>query len=144
RSGQLRPFDAAADGVVFGSGLGLVLLKRLDDAERDGDHVYAVIKGSAIGNDGKGKMSYAASSARGQIACVRAALANAGVEAGSLGFVEAHGTGTAMGDPEEVKALSAAFREDTDRRGFCVLGAVKANVGHTEAAAGVVGLIKAA
>ncbi|CAB3765827.1 1,4-dihydroxy-2-naphthoyl-CoA synthase [Paraburkholderia humisilvae] len=144
RSGRLRPFDVAADGVVFGSGLGLVLLKRLEEAERDGDHIYAVIKGSAIGNDGKGKMSYTASSARGQIACVRAALANAGVDAGSLGFVEAHGTGTAMGDPEEVKALSAAFREDTDRRGFCVLGAVKANVGHAEAAAGVIGLIKAA
>lgn len=143
RSGRVRPFDAQADGIVFGSGLGLVLLKRLADAVRDGDAIHAVIKGSALGNDGKGKMSYAASSAKGQVACIRAALDNAGVDAGSIGFVEAHGTGTAMGDPEEVKALSAAFRADTDRTGYCVLGAVKANVGHLEAAAGIVGLIKA-
>ncbi|BAV98082.1 SDR family NAD(P)-dependent oxidoreductase [Lysobacter enzymogenes] len=144
RSGRVRSFDAGADGVVFGSGMGLVLIKRLSDALRDGDPVRAVIKGSAIGNDGKGKMSYAASSARGQIACIRAALADACVEAGSIGLVEAHGTGTAMGDPEEVKALSAAFREDTDAKGYCALGAVKANIGHLEAAAGIVGFIKAA
>ncbi|MDT0817485.1 polyketide synthase, partial [Staphylococcus pseudintermedius] len=81
---------------------------------------------------------------RGQIACIRAALADACVEAGSIGLVEAHGTGTAMGDPEEVKALSAAFREDTDAKGYCALGAVKANIGHLEAAAGIVGFIKAA
>ncbi|MBN7135745.1 hypothetical protein A7A76_13535 [Lysobacter enzymogenes] len=144
RSGRVRSFDAGADGVVFGSGMGLVLIKRLSDALRDGDPVRAVIKGSAIGNDGKGKMSYAASSARGQIACIRAALADAGVDAASIGLVEAHGTGTAMGDPEEVKALSAAFREDTDAKGYCALGAVKANIGHLEAAAGIVGFIKAA
>lgn len=143
RSGRISSFDAGADGVVFGSGLGLVLLKRLSHALRDGDHVYAVVKGSAIGNDGKGKMSYAASSARGQMACVRAALRNAGVQADSIGFVEAHGTGTAMGDPEEVKALSAVFKEHTPRKGFCALGAVKTNVGHLEAAAGIVGFIKA-
>ena len=144
RGGRVRSFDAGADGVVFGSGMGLVLIKRLSDALRDGDPVRAVIKGSAIGNDGKGKMSYAASSARGQIACIRAALADAGVDAASIGLVEAHGTGTAMGDPEEVKALSAAFREDTDAKGYCALGAVKANIGHLEAAAGIVGFIKAA
>ena len=144
RTGRVGAFDAAADGVVFGSGLGLVLIKRLAHAVRDDDHIYAVIKGSAIGNDGKGKMSYAASSAKGQIACIRAALGNAGVDAGSIGFVEAHGTGTALGDPEEVKALSAAFREDTERCGYCVLGAVKSNLGHLEAAAGIAGLIKAA
>ncbi|RSZ60416.1 SDR family NAD(P)-dependent oxidoreductase [Massilia atriviolacea] len=143
RSGQIRAFDEAADGVVFGSGLGLVLVKRLADAIADGDHIYAVIKGSAIMNDGKGKMSYAASSAKGQIACVRAALARADVEAGSIGFVESHGTGTLMGDPEEVKALSAAFKEQTDKKAFCALGAVKANIGHLEAAAGIAGFIKA-
>ena len=143
KSGRIRTFDQGADGVVFGSGLGLVLIRRLSDAVRDGDNIYAVIKGSAIGNDGKGKMSYAASSARGQIACARAALRNAGVEAGSIGFVESHGTGTSMGDPEEVKALSAAFKEQTDKRSYCALGAVKTNVGHLEAAAGIVGFIKA-
>jgi acyl transferase domain-containing protein/enoyl-CoA hydratase/carnithine racemase/acyl carrier protein len=143
RSGRVRAFDADADGVVFGSGLGLVLIKRLAAAIADGDHIHAVIKGSAIGNDGKGKMSYAASSAKGQIACVRAALDNAGVDAGTLGFVESHGTGTAMGDPEEVKALSAAFRTQTDRKSYCALGAVKSNIGHLEAAAGIAGFIKA-
>ncbi|MBW8851154.1 MAG: SDR family NAD(P)-dependent oxidoreductase [Xanthomonadales bacterium] len=142
RSGRIRTFDAGADGVVFGSGLGLVLLKRLQDAVRDGDNIHAVIKGSAIGNDGKGKMSYAASSAKGQIACVRAALGNAGVDPASIGFVEAHGTGTGMGDPEEVKALSVAFKERTGKRGYCALGAVKANVGHADAAAGILGFIK--
>ncbi|AVG17425.1 hypothetical protein CFN79_16995 [Chromobacterium vaccinii] len=144
KTGRIRAFDADADGVVFGSGLGLVLLKRLDEAVRDGDHIYAVIKGSAIGNDGKAKMSYAASSASGQISCIRAALDNAGVSADSIGLVETHGTGTAMGDPEEVKALSSAFKRDTERKGYCALGAAKANLGHLEAAAGVVGLIKAA
>ncbi|SAL32903.1 thiotemplate mechanism natural product synthetase [Caballeronia udeis] len=143
KSGCVRPFDAGADGVVFGSGVGLVLIKRLSDAIRDGDNIHAVIKGSAISNDGKGKMSYAASSAKGQIACIGAALRNADVDAASIGFVEAHGTGTAMGDPEEVKALSAAFKEYTGEKGFCALGAVKANIGHLEAAAGIAGLIKA-
>jgi acyl transferase domain-containing protein/enoyl-CoA hydratase/carnithine racemase len=143
QSGRIRSFDEGADGVVFGSGLGLVLIKRLTDAIAHGDNIYAVIKGSAIMNDGKGKMSYAASSAKGQIACVRAALKKAEVDAGSIGFVESHGTGTSMGDPEEVKALSAAFKEQTDRKAYCALGAVKANVGHLEAAAGIVGFIKA-
>ncbi len=143
KSGRVKTFDEGADGVVFGSGLGLVLIKKLSDAIQDGDNVYAVIKGSAIANDGKGKMSYAASSAKGQIACVRAALKNAGVEAGSIGLVEAHGTGTSMGDPEEVKALSTAFKEQTSKKTYCALGAVKTNVGHLEAAAGIVGFIKA-
>ncbi|UXY16149.1 SDR family NAD(P)-dependent oxidoreductase [Chitiniphilus purpureus] len=143
RSGRTRTFDADADGVVFGSGLGLVLIRRLADALRDGDPIHAVIKGSAIANDGKGKMSYAASSAKGQIACARAALDNAGVSADSIGLIEAHGTGTAMGDPEEVKALSAVFKEQTGRKGYCALGAVKTQIGHLEAAAGIAGLIKA-
>lgn len=143
RSGRISSFDEDADGVVFGSGMGLVLLKRLSSAIADGDNIHAVITGSAIMNDGKGKMSYAASSARGQIACVRAALAKAGVPAASIGFVESHGTGTAMGDPEEVKALSLAFKEQTEKTGFCALGAVKANIGHLEAAAGIAGFIKA-
>ena len=143
KSGRVRAFDESADGVVFGSGLGLVLIRKLSDAIRDGDHIHAVIKGSAIVNDGKGKMSYAASSARGQIACVRAALKSAAVKADAIGFVEAHGTGTAMGDPEEVKALSQVFKEHTDRKAYCALGAVKTNVGHSEAAAGITGFIKA-
>jgi acyl transferase domain-containing protein/enoyl-CoA hydratase/carnithine racemase/acyl carrier protein len=143
KSGRIQTFDRNADGVVFGSALGLVLIRKLSDAIRDGDNIYAVIKGSAIANDGKGKMSYAASSARGQIACARAALKNAAVDPAGIGFVECHGTGTAMGDPEEVKALSAVFKEHTDKRACCALGAVKTNVGHSEAAAGIVGFIKA-
>ena len=144
KSGRVRAFDESADGVVFGSGLGLVLIRKLSDAIADGDPIHAVIKGSAIVNDGKGKMSYAASSARGQISCVRAALKSAALTADEIGFVEAHGTGTAMGDPEEVKALSQVFKEQTEKKCYCALGAVKTNVGHSEAAAGIIGFIKAA
>ncbi|MES2824534.1 MAG: SDR family NAD(P)-dependent oxidoreductase [Pseudomonadota bacterium] len=143
KSGHIKTFDEAADGVVFGSGLGLVLIKKLDDAIRDKNHIYAVVKGSAISNDGKEKMSYAAASAKGQIACISNALNKAQVDASTIGFVEAHGTGTFMGDPEEVKALSLAFKAQTDKKSYCALGAVKTNVGHLEAAAGITGFIKA-
>lgn len=142
KSGYVKTFDANADGVVFGSGLGLVLVKRLQDAIQDQDHIYAVIKGSAIVNDGKGKLSYAASSAKGQISCVKNALAKSDVSADTIGFIESHGTGTYTGDPEEVKALSVAFKTQTTKKNYCALGALKSNVGHLEAASGIAALIK--
>lgn len=142
--GACRPFDADADGTVGGSGAGVVVLKRLSDALRDGDRVHAVIRGWAVNNDGAQKPGYTAPSLEGQAAVVAEAQAMAGVEPHTLGYIEAHGTGTPVGDPIEVGALTRVFRESTDARGFCALGAVKANIGHLDAAAGVAGLIKAA
>ncbi|BBB01931.1 putative polyketide synthase [Actinacidiphila reveromycinica] len=141
--GHLRPFDADASGSVFGNGGGVVALKRLSDALRDNDRVVAVIKGSAINNDGADKMSFTAPSISGQADVIRRALQAAGVEPGGIGFVETHGTGTAMGDPIEVAALTAAYGTDTAAR-RCALGAVKAQIGHLGNSAGIAGLIKAA
>jgi polyketide synthase PksM len=142
--GQVRAFDANAKGVVFGSGVGMVLLKPLQQALADGDCIHAVIKGSAINNDGGQKMSFLATKVEGQLDCMRAALDNAGVSADSLGYIEAHGTGTAMGDPIEILALSRLFRSETDRRQFCAIGSVKNNIGHLDIAAGMASLIKVA
>lgn len=142
--GQVRAFDAGARGVVFGSGVGMVLLKSLERALADGDCIHAVIKGSAINNDGGQKMSFLATKVEGQIDCMRAALDNAGVSADSLGYIEAHGTGTAMGDPIEILALSRLFRSQTERRQFCAIGSVKNNIGHLDIAAGMASLIKVA
>jgi amino acid adenylation domain-containing protein/non-ribosomal peptide synthase protein (TIGR01720 family) len=142
--GRCRAFDAEARGTVNGHGLGLVVLKRLADAVADGDRIYAVIKGSAVNNDGAGKVGYTAPSPGGQERVIRAAQDLAGVEPDTIGYVEAHGTGTALGDPVEVAALTRAFRARTARRGFCALGSVKTNIGHLDTAAGVAGLIKAA
>jgi acyl transferase domain-containing protein len=141
--GHCRAFDASAQGTVFGSGVGIVVLKELDAALRDGDHIYAVIRGTAINNDGSFKIGYTAPSINGQAQVIREALANAGVDADSIGFVEAHGTGTSLGDPIEVEALTKAYRTQTGRKSYCALGSVKSNVGHLDAAAGVAGLIKA-
>ncbi|MBM0108577.1 SDR family NAD(P)-dependent oxidoreductase [Steroidobacter sp. S1-65] len=142
--GQVRAFDADARGVVFGSGVGMVLLKSLQQALADGDCIHAVIKGSAINNDGGQKMSFMATKVEGQLDCMRAALDNAGVSADSLGYIEAHGTGTAMGDPIEILALSRLFRSETERRQFCAIGSVKNNIGHLDIAAGMASLIKVA
>ncbi|MFI9722932.1 SDR family NAD(P)-dependent oxidoreductase [Streptomyces sp. NPDC052396] len=141
--GRCAPFGADANGTVGGSGIGLVLLKRLSDARRDGDRVHAVILGSAVNNDGADKVGYTAPGVTGQSAAVAEALAVAGIPADTVGLLEAHGTGTRLGDPVEVEALTRAFRAHTDRTGFCALGSVKANVGHLDAAAGITGLIKA-
>ena len=140
--GRCRPFDAKAQGTVFGSGVGVVALKRLEDALADGDHVYAVIRGSATNNDGAEKASFTAPSVEGQAAVILEALAAADVEADSISYVEAHGTGTPLGDPIEILALTQAYRASTDRRPFCALGSVKSNVGHLDAAAGMASLIK--
>ena len=142
--GHCRPFDARATGTVFGSGAGVVALKRLEDALADGDHVYAVIRGCGVNNDGAAKVGFTAPSVEGQAAAIEMALANAGVEASSVGYVECHGTATPLGDPIEVAALSKAFAAAHATPGSCALGSVKSNVGHLDAAAGVVGLIKTA
>ncbi|MGH8127507.1 MAG: type I polyketide synthase, partial [Gammaproteobacteria bacterium] len=140
--GACRPFDADAGGTVFSSGGGCVVLKRVEDALAAGDTIHAVIRGVGVNNDGADKASFTAPNPAGQAAAIRLALAQADVDAASIGYVEAHGTGTALGDPIEVTALRDAFALK-DKPGNCVLGSVKGNIGHLTAAAGVVGLIKA-
>ena len=140
--GHVRAFDAKANGTVFGSGGGILVLKRLADALADGDNIHAVIKGSAVNNDGAEKAGYTTPSVNGQADVVVEALANSGVEADSITYVEAHGSGTPVGDPVEVMALTKAFRTFTGRSGYCGLGSVKTNVGHLDAAAAVAGMIK--
>ena len=142
--GYCRPFDAGAQGTVPGRGAGVVVLKRLSQALADEDEIYAVIRGSAWNNDGAGKVGYTAPSIDGQAAVIRQALAAAGISADRIGYVEAHGTATELGDPIEVAALNTVFAESNVQPHSCVLGAVKANMGHADAAAGVAGLIKAA
>jgi acyl transferase domain-containing protein/thioesterase domain-containing protein/SAM-dependent methyltransferase/acyl carrier protein len=144
RDGYCRPFDADASGTVAGCGVGVVVLKRFADAVENGDRIVALIRGSAINNDGGEKIGYTAPSIPGQRDVIRLALAQAGVDPADIGYVEAHGTATQVGDPVEVAALTSAFRESTDRTGYCWLGAVKANIGHLGAAAGIAGLIKTA
>jgi acyl transferase domain-containing protein len=142
--GHCRSFDENASGTVFGSGAGVVLLKRLEDAVAAGDHIYAVIRGSAINNDGSGKAGFTAPSVDGQAEVVAMAQAAADVEPRSISYIEAHGTGTPLGDPIEVAALTKAFRAATDENTFCAIGTAKTNVGHLDVAAGVTGLIKTA
>ncbi|WP_222870843.1 non-ribosomal peptide synthetase/type I polyketide synthase, partial [Micromonospora sp. MP36] len=140
--GHCRPFSADARGSIESSGVGIVALKRLEDAVADNDTIYAVIRGSAVNNDGARRTGYTAPGVDGQVEVISNALTTAGVDPRSVSYVEAHGTGTSLGDPIEVTALTEAFRHGTDDRGFCALGSVKANIGHTDAAAGVAGLIK--
>jgi polyketide synthase PksJ len=142
--GHCRAFDARAAGTVFGSGAGVVVLKRLSDALRDRDDIHAVIRGSAVNNDGSLKVSYTAPSEDGQAEVVRAALEVAGVEPQTIGYVEAHGTGTHLGDPIEVAALTKAFASRDPSENRCAIGSVKTNIGHLDTAAGIAGLIKAA
>ncbi len=141
--GHCRPFDARAQGTVPGSGAAVVLLKRMEDALADHDHIHAVIKGSAINNDGSQKIGYTAPSVAGQASVIADALSVAGVSPETVTYVEAHGTGTTLGDPIEVDALSQVFRASTDKRGYCAIGSIKSNIGHLDAAAGTTGLIKA-
>jgi phthiocerol/phenolphthiocerol synthesis type-I polyketide synthase E len=141
--GHCRAFDASAQGAVPGSGVGIVVLKRLQDALDDGDTIHAVIKGSAINNDGANKAGFTAPSVEGQARVIVEALTLAGVEPDTISYVETHGTGTILGDPIEIKALTEAFRSGTDRTQFCAIGSLKTNLGHLDVAAGVAGLIKA-
>ncbi|MBX9651438.1 MAG: amino acid adenylation domain-containing protein [Xanthobacteraceae bacterium] len=149
RDGTCRPFDASAAGTVFGSGAGVVLIKRLADAITDGDDIYAVIKGYGVNNDGTGKVGFTAPGVRGQAECISSALAMAEFTAESIGYVECHGTATPLGDPIEIEGLTQGFSAMASgdlaaRSQPCLLGSVKANVGHLDAAAGVTGLIKTA
>jgi len=140
--GHCRAFDAEAKGVLFGNGMGVVVFKRLEDAVADGDTILAVIKGSAINNDGALKAGFTAPSVEGQAEVVVEAQAAAGVDPDTISYIEAHGTATAIGDPIEIAALNKAFRRSTNRCGFCAIGSVKTNIGHLDAAAGVAGFIK--
>ena len=140
--GHCRPFDAKAQGTVFGSGVGFVVLKRLQDALEDGDTIHAVVKGTATNNDGAEKASFTAPSVEGQTDVIIDALACSGVDVDTISYVETHGTGTYIGDPIEIMALTNAFRAGTDKRAFCRIGSVKGNVGHLDAAAGMASLVK--
>ncbi|MBR9650563.1 type I polyketide synthase [Thalassovita aquimarina] len=141
--GHCHAFDHRAQGTVFGSGAGVVVLRRLEDAIADGDHIWAVIKGSAVNNDGAAKAGYLAPSVDGQAAAIAEAQALSDVSADTIDYVECHGTGTYLGDPIEVAALTQAFNETTDETRFCRIGSVKTNIGHLDTAAGVASLIKA-
>jgi amino acid adenylation domain-containing protein len=139
--GHVRPFDATADGTVFGDGVGVVVLKLLENAIADGDTIYAVVKGTAINNDGFQKVGFTAPGTKGQSAVIRSAHRAAEVEPESIDYIEAHATGTTLGDPIEIEALTLAFK--TNKTGFCKIGSVKSNIGHLDAAAGAAGFIKA-
>ena len=142
--GHCRPFDVRADGTIFGSGVAAVVLKPLEAAIEDGDRIHAVIRGSAINNDGSVKMTYAAPNAAGQAEVIAEAHAVAGVDAATIGYVETHGTGTPLGDPVEIEGLRQAFEVSTRPRSApCVIGSVKSNIGHLEVASGITGLVKA-
>lgn len=140
--GHCRAFDAKAAGTVQGNGVGIVVLKRLTDALADGDSIHAIIKGSAINNDGALKVGFTAPSIDGQANVIAEALALANIDVKTISYIETHGTGTALGDPIEIAALAKVFQARTEAKGFCAIGSVKSNVGHLDAAAGVTGLIK--
>lgn len=143
RDGICRPFDADASGTVFGSGAGVVLLKRLEDAVEDGDLIYATIRGYAVNNDGSDKIGFTAPSAEGQADAISAAIAHAGIDPATIGYIECHGTATPLGDPIEFSGLKEAFTGAHDQKETCALGSLKGSIGHLDAAAGVAGLIKA-
>jgi len=138
--GHCRAFDAAAQGTVGGAGVGVVVLKRLSRALADGDTIHAVVKGSAVNNDGQDKVGFTAPSVNGQAAVIAAAMR--GLDYESIGYVETHGAGTVLGDPIEVSALTQAYRKQTQQVAYCAIGSVKTNIGHLDTAAGVAGLIK--
>lgn len=142
--GKCRTFDKDAKGTVFSRGCGVVALKRLSDAMKDGDNIYAVIKGGAINNDGNLKVGFTAPSVDGQIEVALEALEMAGVSADTISYVEAHGTATLIGDPIEVTSLTRVFSHFTTKKQYCAIGSVKTNIGHTDVASGVAGLIKTA
>lgn len=139
--GHCRTFDAAASGTASGEGVGVVLLKRLTEAIKDKDHIYAIIKGSATNNDGSQKVGFTAPSVQGQADCIRKALKVAQVDPAGITYIEAHGTATRLGDPIEIRALNEAFATGSSNK-FCAIGSVKTSIGHLDAAAGVAGLIK--
>ncbi|MFT4095053.1 MAG: amino acid adenylation domain-containing protein [Niabella sp.] len=141
KDGHTRTFDAAATGTVFSDGAGVVLLKREEDALRDGDIIYAVIRGVGVNNDGGNKGSFSAPSAQGQAAAIRMAMEDAAVAPSTVSYIEAHGTATPLGDPIEIEGLKMAFGRQ-EKKAFCAIGSVKSNIGHATHAAGIAGLIK--
>ncbi|MDP4535566.1 beta-ketoacyl synthase N-terminal-like domain-containing protein [Alkalimonas collagenimarina] len=143
-TGRCRTFSDDADGTIFGSGSGAVVLKRYQDALADGDHIYALLKSTAVNNDGAGKFGFTASSVPGQAKAIVKAIALAGISADQLSYIECHGTATKIGDPLEIRSLEKAFSLDTDKKQFCHIGSVKPNIGHLEQAAGLASLIKLA
>ena len=140
--GECRTFDAHAQGSVMGNGAGVVLLKRLRDALEEGDPLYAIVRGSAVNNDGSQRVSITAPGLDGQTEVIAEAISNSGVPVESIGYIEAHGTATEMGDAVELSAMMKAFAETTEQQQFCALGSVKPNVGHLDRASGVTGFIK--
>ena len=141
KDGHCRPFDAEATGTVFSDGAGVVLLKSLADAERDGDNIYAIIKGIGINNDGADKGSFGGPSPEGQAGAIVTAINDAGIDAAAISYIEAHGTATPLGDPIEIEGLTLAFGAQEQKQ-YCAVGSVKSNLGHLTAASGVAGLIK--
>src|SRR5690606_21951881 len=142
--GHCRTFDADAAGTVFSNGAAVVLLKRVDDAIADGDRIYAVIRGFATNNDGASQVRYTAPSVDGQAEVISMALAAGDIDARTIGYVEAHGTATPMGDPIEIAGLTTAYRAHTQDNQYCVVGSLKANLGHLDVSSGAIGLIKTA
>lgn len=142
--GHCRPFSENANGTVFSNGVGVVVLKRLKDAIKDKDTIYAIIKGRGINNDGAEKLGFSAPSTHGQMVCIRNAFEDANINPDEIGYIEAHGTATALGDIVELDALKTVYNEQTENKNYCALGSVKANIGHTDVVAGIAGLIKSA
>ena len=142
RDGYCRPFDAKSSGTLSGNGAGVVLLKRLEEAIADRDNIQAIIRGSAINNDGTAKVGFTAPSVTGQVQVISDALAVANVPAESISYIETHGTATSLGDPIEMQALTQAFSPITNKKAYCAIGSVKSNMGHTGSAAGVASFIK--
>jgi len=140
--GYCRAFDADAQGMVRGNGMAMILIKRLKDALRDGDQIHALIKGTAIGNDGAEKIGFTAPGIQGQSTTIQQAYQKAGVSPASISYIEAHGTGTRIGDPIEIAGLTKAFSTFTDKRSYCAIGSVKSNIGHLDAGACIAGIIK--
>ncbi|EPR12949.1 type I polyketide synthase [Ruminiclostridium papyrosolvens] len=140
--GHCRAFDSKANGTVSGSGLGVVALKRLEDAIADGDYIHAIIKGTGINNDGSSKNSYTAPNVDGQAECIAEAIEMSGVNPETITYIDGHGTGTNLGDPIEIAALTKAFRAYTDKKGFCAIGSAKTNIGHLVNAGGLASVIK--
>lgn len=141
-TGHCKPFDSNADGTVIGNGAGVLILKRLEDALKDNDTIYGTLLSSCVNNDGSDKVGYTAPSIKGQAYAIESALMNSNIEPENLSFLEAHGTGTKLGDPIEIAALKKVYEKYTQRKEFCALGSVKGNIGHLDAASGIIGLIK--
>ena len=143
RDGHCRAFDADAQGITGGSGTGVVVLKRLEDALADGDTIHAIVLGTGLNNDGSTRVGFSAPGINGQVTVISDAIATAGIDPDTIEFVECHGTATPVGDPIEITALTKAFRACTQKKNFCAVGSVKTNIGHTDTAAGAAGFIKA-